>query len=206
MRFVFLARVSGSVAVLAAVAVPLSMATPAGASPVPPDQFTCGNTVFTPCNQTAHFNSVGEIGSPLPSPAVNCPPWLAADFVSITGAGNGVEHSTINNAGDGWFTSTFTGDGITFTAYPASSVSFDSSGNPIGIAGPPDASVPVYTGKFTEWFGGSFNRSNQVLHDDIHVAATASDGSALTLHSVSHANTTPKTQLGPPHSFQFTTC
>jgi hypothetical protein len=198
-------RALAAAAVLTAIGAPLLQATTAGASPVPPDQFTCGNTVFTPCNQTAHFDTIDEVGTPLGGAATNCPSFVTTDFVSIVGSGNGIEHSIINNAGDGWFTSTFTGDNITFTSYPPSSVSFDSNGNPI-ITGPPDANVPVYTGRLTEWFGGSFNRNNQVFHSTINLSATGSDGSTLTVHDVTHANTTPKTQLGPPHSFELSSC
>jgi hypothetical protein len=57
------------------------------------------------------------------------------------------------------FTQTCTGN-VTLTAYPPSSLSFDNQGNATGIVGPPDASVPVFSGKITEWFGGQFNNKN----------------------------------------------
>ena len=180
----------------------------ASASPVPPDQFTCGSTpVPTACNQTAHFSSIDQVGTPPPNPGPSCPSFLS-DFVSIVGSGNGIEHSIVNKSGDGWFSTTFTGSNITFTAYPPSSVLVDSNGNAT-IVGPPDATVPVYTGKFTESFHGSFNRNNFVMQSTFDVSATAPDAPPVTLHSVSHQNTTPNTPpppTGVPHSFAFTNC
>ena len=62
-----------------------------------------------PCNQTAHFSSVSEQLTPLtPSGATNCSAFVTTDFASLVAKGNGIEQSIIYNAGDGWFTSTFT--------------------------------------------------------------------------------------------------
>src|SRR5215470_15073044 len=96
-------RVAAMAAALAAIAVPLVMAQGAGAAPVPPSDFTCGVTVFTPCDQTAHFSTPSgtpapEVGAPSPQ-ATGCPAWVAVDAAVIQGNGNGVEHSIINNAG-----------------------------------------------------------------------------------------------------------
>src|SRR5258708_19267247 len=67
-------------AALAVIAVPLTLAQGAGAAPVPPGDFTCGVTVFTPCNQTAHFStpsgtSAPEVGAPAPQ-ATGCPAFV----------------------------------------------------------------------------------------------------------------------------------
>jgi hypothetical protein len=96
--------------------------------------------VFTPCDQTAHFSTPSgtpapEVGAPSPQ-ATGCPAWVAAEAEVIQGTGNGVEHSIINNADDGWFTSTFT--------VVASKV--DNSGPLVA----PDSAVPSFTGQLTQ--------------------------------------------------------
>jgi hypothetical protein len=145
---------------------------------------TCGNTQPGPCHQTAHFTNDDEFGTPL-SPAPGCPAFVQNDYVHIVGTGHGIEHVNVNRAQDAWFTFTFTGN-VTLTAYPPSSLSFDKHGNVTGIIGPPDPSVPVFTGKLTEWFGGSFNNKNSVNTGTIHVSATG-DGQSLSVHAVFHA-------------------
>jgi hypothetical protein len=190
------ARRMAVVAVLTVFGVLMVAAQGAGAAPVPPSDFTCGVIVFdTPCNQTAHFSDVNEVGTPLPSGATNCPAFVTTDFATIVGTGNGIEHSIINNALDGWFTETFTGT-VTITAY---------IGDP-ALGGVPDPNVLPYTGKYTEWFGGSFNRNNSVFHDTIHFEGTAADGTTLRIFDVSHANTTGAAPFGPPHSFEILSC
>src|SRR5258707_4515841 len=138
-------------AALTVIAIPLVLAQGAGATPVPPGDFTCGGTVFTACNQTAHFSTPSgtptpEVGAPSPQ-AAGCPASVAVDAPVIQGTGNGIEHSIVNNAGDGWFTSTFTGT-VTIVAWTV-----DSAGNLVA----PDSSVPPFTGHLEEWFRGSFN-------------------------------------------------
>jgi hypothetical protein len=166
----------------------------AGAAPVPPSDFTCGVTVFTPCNQTAHFSDLFVVGTPFAS-APSCPAFVTTDFALIVGTGNGVEHSIINNAGDGWFTMTWTGT-VTLTAF---------IGDPTA-GGVPDPSVPPLTGRLTEWFGGSFNKNNVVFHGTLHIDATSADGqTSLRVLDVSHANSTAANPF-VPHSFEITTC
>src|SRR5215472_8904560 len=172
-------------AALAVIAVPLLLAQSAGAAPVPPDQFTCGVTVFTPCNQTAHFSTPSgtpapEVGTPSPQ-ATGCPAWVATDAVVIQGTGNGIEHSIINNAGDGWFTSTFTGT-VTIVAWTV-----DSSGNLVA----PDPAVPPFTGHLQTWYGGSLNNKNFVVHDTVNFSGTAVGGGTFSIHLVDHLSTTP---------------
>ena len=190
---------AAAAAALTVIAVPLLLAQSAGAAPVPPDQFTCGVTVFTPCNQTAHFSTPSgtpapEVGTPSPQ-AVGCPAWVATDAVVIQGTGNGIEHSIINNNGDGWFTSTFAGT-VTAVAYTA-----DSAGNPVA----PDPNVLPYTGHLQQWFGGSFNNMNFVNHDTINFTGTAADGSSFAIHLVDHLSTTPNVAAAP-NSFSITRC
>jgi hypothetical protein len=170
----------------------LAGAQAAGAATVPASDFTCGVTVFTPCNQTAHFTDLSAFGMPFPGASSSCPAFVKTDFVAIVGTGNGVEHSIINNAGDGWFTSTSSGT-VTITAFT------DATFKTL------DSSVPPFTGHLTAWFGGSFNMSNSVFHDTINFSGTAADGTTLTIHDVFHVNSTPNT-IGPPHFFDITTC
>jgi hypothetical protein len=186
-------------AALTVIAVPLMLAQGAGAAPVPPGDFTCGVTVFTACNQTAHFSTPSgtaapEVGTPSPQ-ATGCPAWVAVDAVVIQGTGNGVEHSIVNNAGDGWFTSTFAGT-VTVVAYTA-----DSTGNPVA----PDPSVPPFTGHLQQWFGGSFNHSNFVDHDTINFSGTAADGSTFGIHLVDHLSTSAVVTAAP-NSFDIGHC
>ena len=74
------------------------------------------------------------------------------------------------------------------------------------IAGPPETNFGPFTGKLTEWFGGGFNRNNQVFHSTFHFSGTAADGTTFRVLDVSHTNTTPNTALEPPHSFEITAC
>jgi hypothetical protein len=70
----------------------------------------------------------------------------------------------------------------------------------------PDPNVLPFTGQLTEWFGGSFNRSNAVFHGTFHFSGTDANGNTLRVLDVSHANTTAAAPLGPPHSFEITNC
>ena len=170
----------------------LAASSTALAAPVPPSSFTCGVTVFDqPCNQTAHFNDVAFEGTPFAS-AQDCPAFVTTDYALITGTGNGIEHATINQALDGWFTSTFTGT-ATITAYLDPNLTM------------PDAAVPSFTGQLTEWFGGSFNRNNFASTSTFHFSGTAPDGQTLRILDISHANSTG-TNPFIPRSFEITRC
>jgi len=184
-----------AVVALLTVFVVLTVATQgAGAAPVPPSDFTCGVTVFTPCNQTAHFSDLTDVLTPpAPSGATNCPNFVLTDFASVSGTGNGIEHSIINNAGDGWFTSTFTGT-VTITPFLDAGLTT------------PDPNVLPFTGQLTEWFGGSFNRNNLVFHSTFHFSGTDANGNTLRVLDVSHANTTGAAPFGPPNSFEILSC
>jgi hypothetical protein len=135
-----------------------------------------------------------QVGTPFAN-APSCPAFVTTDFALIVGTGNGIEHSIINNAGDGWFTSTWTGN-VTVTAF---------IGDPTA-GGVPDPNVPTLTGQLTEWFGGSFNKNNVVFHSTFHLNAASADGqTTLRVLDVTHANSTP-TNPFVPHSFEITTC
>ena len=176
------------------VAVSLVAVAAASASPVPPDQFTCGVTVFTPCNQTAHFSTTSQQLTPLaPTRPSNCPAFVLNDYGTLQATGNGIEHSIVNKAGDGWFTSTFTGT-ATITPYLDPGLTT------------PDPNVLPFTGHLTEWFGGSFNRNNMVFHSTFHFHGTDANGNTITVTDISHFNTNAANPFGPPNSFEITHC
>jgi hypothetical protein len=191
--------VRAGIAGAVAVAMPLATAAMSTAAPVSPSDFTCGVTVFTPCNQTAHFSTPSGTDAPLvgqPNPqATGCPAFVAVDAPVFQGTGNGIEHSIINKAGDGWFTSTFTGS-VTMTAFTV-----DSNGNPLA----PDPNVPVYSGHLTQWFGGSFNKNNMVNHATVTFSGTAPDATSVHFHMVDHMNTTPN-PAAAPNAFNIAFC
>jgi len=180
-----------ALAALAVIGLLIVAAGGAGAATVPASDFTCGVTVFTPCNQTAHFSDTNQVGTPFAS-APSCPAFVTTDYATIIGTGNGIEHSIINNARDGWFTSTFTGT-VTITAYLDAGLTI------------PDPNVAPFTGQLTEWFGGSFNRNNFVFHSTFHFDGTAADGTTFRILDVSHVNSATGV-VGPPRSFEITRC
>lgn len=187
-RFVAPRWIVVSVALFAA----LAACSAALAAPVPPSDFTCGVTVFDqPCNQTAHFTDVAFEGTPFAS-GKDCPSFVTTDYAAITGTGNGIEHSIINKALDGWFTSTFTGT-ATITAYLDPDLTM------------PDTAVPSFTGRLTEWFGGSFNRNNFATSSTFHFSGTAADGETLHILDIAHANSTGNNPF-VPRSFEITRC
>jgi hypothetical protein len=192
-----------TVTAAAVLALPLVMAQSASADTAP--NLACGSTQPGPCSETAHFTDINNVGTPLP-PTPGCPAVTSVDFVSMVGTGNGVEHTTVNKAQDGWFTSTFTGT-ATLTVYPPSSVTVDDQGNAT-ITGPPDANFLPFTGKLTQWFGGSFNKQSSVFHSTFHFSGAATDGQTIRVEVVSHASWTPGMDPnGPPHtSFNKVRC
>jgi hypothetical protein len=179
-----------SVALFAA----LAACSAAFAAPVPPSDFACGDTVFTQCNQTAHFTSTSEELTPLaPTGESGCPAFVLNDYGTLDATGNGVEHSTVNKAGDGWFTSTFTG---TATITPFLDPGLTTL----------DPAVLPYTGHLTEWFGGSFNHSNMVEHSTFHFEGTDALGNTLDISDIDHFNTDAADPFAPPSSFEITHC
>jgi hypothetical protein len=72
-------------------------------------------------------------------------------------AGNGVLHTTINNAGDSWTTGTLTGSALT-------------------------TGTPAATGRATAWFGIENNSHNAVQHFIANAQLTLPDGSSLSIH------------------------
>ena len=167
--------------VIAAASLPLLLAQGASAATVPASDFTCGVTNFSPCNQTAHFTDLTQQAAPAPN-ATGCPAYVLTDVANITGTGQGIEHAIINNAGDGWFTTTENGF-VTVTFI-----------NP--VTGGADA---VLTGHLTEWFGGSFNRNNFVNHDTINFAGDQ----GVSFHAVDHLS---QSAAGQINQFDIASC
>ena len=71
--------------------------------------------------------------------------------------GNGVLHTTVNNAGDSWTTGTVTGAAATTGA-------------------------PAATGRATAWFGVETNNQNFVNHFIANAQLTLPDGSTVNIH------------------------
>ena len=95
--------------------------------------------------QTVHFTQ-----NPQPDIIpISCSP--AGNAISINSTGNGVEHFTLNNAGDFWVTGTFEGSGTVTTGMATGPTSFTPTG-------------PVYSGHTVEWFGVEENNQNFVNH------------------------------------------
>lgn len=190
-------------AAAAAVTLPLGVVHDARADVAPP--LDCGSPANPgPCQQTAHFSDVDNLGSPLPGAPSNCPGWLSTDYVRIAGTGNGVEHVTVNKADDFWFTTTFTGH-VTLTGYAPDQVDATDPNNPVLVAGAtPDPAAAPYSGKLTNWFGASGNRQSAVFHGTGTVSASAADGSSVHVHFQAQQSYTPGADLSGPPSHQVT--
>jgi len=184
-----------------ALAVPLAIIQPAAAATAP--TLACGTTQPGPCQETAHYSDMNDLNSPAP-PGGGCPAFLSSDYFKFEGTGNGVEHININKAQDAWQTSTFTGS-VTITSYLHGTI--DDQGNVTSVSDP-DPNVGPYTGRITQWFGGSFNKQNMVFHGTINVSVTNAAGETLRIHFVGHQSFTPGSDPnGPPHtSFDKITC
>ena len=199
-----LIRLLGATGLVTMVSFPTAGLQIASASQVPPSQFNCGDPSLppAPCNQTAHFSSIDAVGTP-PPPGASCPDFVNNDFLTIVGDGNGIEHSIVNNALDGWFTSTFTGQ-VTLTFYPPTSVDQTDPNNPV-ITGAPDAGAPVLMGRLTQWFGGSFNNRNFVNHGTNNFTGVDSASNQYGFHSVFHVSSSAN-PTQPLHFVIMTNC
>lgn len=187
------ALMSAAVVAVSAVAAAVP-ALPASAQSVPSG---CGTTIFTSCSETDHYSQIYQWLGDDAAPST-CPAYLS-EWALASGPTNAVQHVNFNKDGDGWFTSTWTGDD-TISFYPASSVTIvaDQDGNVISsdIHGPADE---VLTGHLTEWDGGSFNNQSSVVGFTLSFVGTDQAGSPIKVHGASHANWTPGSDpAGPP--------
>lgn len=125
-------------------------------------------------------NAVQQIDSTIP-----CGPNTGTP-ATVTLTVNGQMHVTFftsgAGAGDGWGTSTETGN---FVAVPV------------------DSSLPTYTGHTTSWDGGSFNLHNFSFTGTFSIHATGSDGSSFTFHETQHTNVSAS---GITNSFDKPVC
>jgi hypothetical protein len=154
-------RLRPLLALVGVVAGLLAISTPASAGGNSPTPCSPGPQPTT-CTYTANVHDLTQ-KSPSNVPCVDPPNGPPTGIVNLSYGE--VFHETVNQAGDGWFTSTVTGD---FSFIP-----FDSS-------------RPSYTGHFESWFGASINRNNAVFHDTNNTTGTGSDGSHLSFHMIDH--------------------
>jgi hypothetical protein len=120
-----------------------------------------------------------NLPAPLPS---TC--WVNPNYALVSTDGNGIQHSTVNKAGDFWFTTTYTGDAA---MYP---IVFQSPGVPQVDANGNDvvdmSQPPVATGHLTTWFGQEDNKQNGVNHATLSFEGTLASGQSVSLHGDMH--------------------
>src|SRR2546429_9453931 len=112
----------------------------------------------------------------MPVTPIACPDGstIPAGLLTIT-INNGVFHITINKAGDLWDTGTIEG---TFVFVANSGL--------------------TYTGHFTQWFGDSVNKQNEVHPFTASFVGSAPNGPRIRLH-LDFPISTSATPSGPPH-------
>lgn len=107
------------------------------------------------------------------------PVTCAGAFTGVTlvqATGNGVQHSTVNGAGDFWLTATFEGQGTI-----------------LQTAGP--QAGQVFTGHVMDWFGLESNLQNSVLHATFNFDGSNATG-PLRMHAEAQFTVNPD---GSPH-------
>jgi hypothetical protein len=181
-----------TIAAVAALAAPLTMMQPAGAATAP--DLACGNTQPGPCSETAHYTDINDMNTPAP-PGGGCPTYLSTDFFTFVGTGHGVEHAHENKAQNGGFRNTFTGS-VTIIAYLNGTV--DENGNVTSVSDP-DPNVLPFSGRFTQTFGGSFNKQSATFQAVINISVSNANGDRIRVHFLSHQTFTPGSD-GPPHT------
>jgi hypothetical protein len=109
--------------------------------------------------------------------------WANPSIAIMSTGGNAIQHTTVNKAGDFWFTTTFTGDAAVYPV--AQPVSFDSNDNVVL-----DTSGPaLYTGHLTTWFGQEDNNQNGVTHATVSFHGTDAAGNPVNLNGRIHYST-----------------
>src|SRR4029077_1020379 len=102
---------------------------------------------------TIHISSLSDV----------IPVTCAGGFTGVTlvqATGNGVQHSTVNGAGDFWLTATFEGQGTI-----------------VQTAGPERGQV--FAGHVMDWFGLESNLQNSVLHATFNFNGSNATGQTL---------------------------
>ena len=125
-------------------------------------------------------------------------PALAADVTTTTHTHQGVVRSFVDvvpscQGGGPKYNITTTSNSVahrTLFADGRRHITFTSTGT--FVAAPrDDASLPNYTGKFTQWFGYNVNGKVVAGTDTFSVRGTGSDGSGFQMHSSHHFNLRP---------------
>lgn len=148
-----------------------------------------GGSTTHPESSTFH-NEVDRFADTAP-----CNDQLGGYWITLTY--NGQIHSTANDNGF-WITGTETG---TFVAVPIV-VEVDQQGNLVrdpnsgnlipvldGSGNPVPRTGETFTGKFTDWFGGSINRNESVLTNTSNIHGLGSAGTTFAAHDNSHTVT-----------------
>ena len=136
---------------------------------------------------TTHFRQITHDGTSVIFDVVPCHPELGGYQITLTA--NSQFHDTENRNGD-WVTGTDTG---TFRAVPVEfTVGTDPDGNPIIVPVLDAGGNPIpragesFTGKFTDWFGGSVNRQSSEFTDTFNVRGVGSEGTTFSAHAADH--------------------
>src|SRR6266852_472622 len=112
--------------------------------------------------QTTHFSSFSDF---IPG---SCAGLFSSGAIIVNGTnGNGVQHITVDGAGDSWFTVTFTGQG-TLTFIPGE----------------------TFQGHLTEWFGAETNARNSVSHAILSFGGTNVTDASQSLQAEIHFDLT----------------
>lgn len=116
-----------------------------------------------------------------PPPGITFPSqcWPGTTNAIVSTFGNAVMHDTTNKAGDGWFTTTYTGEAA---AYPLALVNGqpvtdpNTDNNEVDMSG-----TPLATGHLTTWFGSEDNRKNSVQHATLSFHGVDAQGNPVSL-------------------------
>ncbi len=154
-------RLRPLLALLGVMAGLLAISTPVSAGGNSPTPCSLGPQPTT-CTYTANVSDLSQT-SPSNLLCVDPPNGPPTGIVTVTYGY--VFHETVDQAGDGRFTSTVTG-GLSFIPF--------------------DSSRPSYTGHFETWSGASMNQNNAMFHDTNNLTLTGSDGSHLSVHMIDH--------------------
>ncbi|MDP5228424.1 MULTISPECIES: hypothetical protein [Arthrobacter] len=102
---------------------------------------------------TTHSNTINDA-----IPVTCAGPGVTAFW----GTGNSIQHLTVNNAGDSWFTTTEEGQVTLVTTLS-------------------DWSTATFTGHVQEWFGAEMNNKNSVTHATFNFQGTSVSDPSMTL-------------------------
>ena len=150
--------------------------------------------------QTVHFSSNPPFAVLFPCSSLAG--WTEVDEDN----GNGVMHFA-GNVNGFWVTGTYEGD---IQIHPVIPTAFDNMGNPTAWVPDTISGRPSAQGHVADWFGGSFNLTNAVIHNAVNAQVTTSDGQAITFHFIDHVQfLAPPTPTSPPvitHQFLNASC